>query len=87
MPNACNLATFCFVIYPVYKPIRSINDLANIVIPVFGDYATVFWKFLQPFCLGNQFVSERHCTVRIVACDKDDYIVKVVASSGRPINL
>jgi len=46
--------------------------------------ATYVWKFLQPICLGNQFVSEGHCAVGIVACDEDDYIVKVVSCSGRP---
>ena len=42
------------------------------------------WKLLQAISLGNKFISERHRSVRIVARDKYDYVVQVIASSGRP---
>jgi hypothetical protein len=84
MPNARNLTKLSVVINSVYDPIRPKEDLAKIVIPVFRNDATYLWKFLQPICLGNQFVSEGHCTVWIVACDEDDNVVKVVSCSGRP---
>ena len=84
MPNARNITELSFVIDSVHDSIRPKNDLANIAIGVFGNDSTQLWKFLQAVCLGNQFVSERHCTVRIVACNEDNYVVKIVASSGRP---
>ena len=75
------------MINSVHDSIRTKNDLANIVIPVFGNNATQFRKCLEAVYLGNQFISERHCTVGIVACDENDYVVEVVASSGDQISL
>jgi hypothetical protein len=84
MPNANDLAELSVVIDSVHDAIRANEELANVIIAVFGNDATRLWKFLQPICLGNQFVSKGHCTVGIVARDEDDYIVKIVSCSGRP---
>lgn len=84
VPNASDLAELSLVIYSVNNSIRSNDHLANVVDPIFGNDTTQLWKFLQAVCLGNQFIAEGHCAVGIVAGDEDDYIVKVVASSGRP---
>src|SRR6266498_1364556 len=87
MPNPCNLTELILVINSVHESIRTKNDLANIVIPIFGNNATQFRKCLQAFCLGNQFVSEGHCTVGIVARNEDNYVVDVVPSNRRPDQL
>jgi hypothetical protein len=55
----------------------------SLIVPVFGKDATQFGKFLQAVYLRNELVSERHCTVRIVTCDEDDYVVQIVASSSK----
>lgn len=84
MPNARDLAKLSLVINSVHNSIRPKDDLANVVTPIFRNDAPEFWKFLQVVCLGNQFVSEGHCAVGVVACDEDDYIVKIVSCSRRP---
>lgn len=61
---------------------RTRNDSARV--SILGNDATQPWKFPQAVCHGNPLVSERHCTVGIVARDEDDYLVKVVSSSWRP---
>src|SRR6185369_1871870 len=61
----------------------SVASFLNTGMTIFAR-SSYLWKFLQPICLGNQFVSEGHCTVWIVACDEDDNVVKVVSCSGRP---
>ena len=68
----------------VHDSVRAKNDLANAIIPIFGHDATQFWKFMYAVRLRDQFISEGHCAVGVVACDEDDYIVKVVSCSGRP---
>ena len=60
------------------------DDLPNVIVPIFGNDATELWKFSQTVRLGNQLVSEGHCTVGIVVRDEDDYVVKVVSCSRRP---
>ena len=84
MPNACNLTYLSGVIDSVDDSVRTNNDLANVVIPVFRHDATGLGEVLKPICLLDKFISERHCPVRIVARNESDYVVKVVASSGRP---
>jgi hypothetical protein len=84
MLNARNLTKRSVVINSVHDSIRPKDDLANAIIPILGNDATQLWEFLQPICLGDQFVSEGHCAVGIVARDEDDYVVKVVSRSGRP---
>src|SRR5690242_7781392 len=84
MLHASDLAELPLVINSVHNSIRPKQDLANSVTPVFRSDSTQLWKFWQPFCLRDQFITEGHCAVGIVACDEDDYIVKVVSCSGRP---
>jgi len=84
MPNARDLTEFFSMLNAVHDPIGAKNDLANIVAPVFRDDATDSWKLLQAISLGNKFISERHRSVWIVARDKYDYVVQVIASGGRP---
>ena len=84
MPNTRNLTELSFVVNSVHDSIRPKSDLANIVVIVFGNNTTQFWEILQTICLGNQFVPEGHCTVGIVVRNEDDYVVKIVPSSGRP---
>src|SRR5678815_3745401 len=83
MPNARNLAKPIRVIDTVNDSVWRKNDLANVIIPVFRYDATRFWKILETIYLRNQFESERHCPIHIVACNEGDYIVEVVASGGR----
>ena len=84
MPNARDLAKLSLVVNSVHNSIRPKDDLANVITPIFRNDATEVWKFLQSVRLRNQFISEGHCAIGIVACDEDDYIVKVVSRSGRP---
>ena len=46
-------AELSFVINSVHDSIGPKNDLANVVVPVFGNDATQLWQFLQPVCRGN----------------------------------
>ena len=73
MPNASYLAELSLVINSVHDSIRPTDNLANIIVPVFGNDATQLWKFLQAVCLGNKFATKRHCAVGIVACNEDVY--------------
>src|SRR6185369_1351952 len=84
MPEAGNLTKLFRVIDSVDDSVGSKNDLANAVIPVFRHDAPRLGKVLKTICLRYQSVSEGHCPVRIVACNESDYVVKVIASSGRP---
>jgi len=87
MPHASDFAELSRVINSVHNSIRPKEDLANIVTPVFRNDPTQLWKFWQPLCLRDQFITERHCAVGIVACDEEGYIVKVVSRSGDQISL
>jgi len=84
MPNARNLAKPIRVIDTVNDSVWMKNDLANVVILVFRHDATGFRKILKTICFRDQFEPKRHCPIHIVARNEGDYIVKVVASSGRP---
>ena len=84
MPNACNLTKFFCVIDSIDDPVRPENKLPNVVIPVLRDDTTRLGKIHQAIRLRDQFISEGHCTVSIITRDEGDYIVQVVASSGRP---
>lgn len=84
MPNASDLANASLAIESVHNAIWRKDDLAKIFIPVFRNGATELWKFLQTICLGDQSITEGHRAVGIVACDEDDYVVKIVSRSGRP---
>src|ERR1051325_723972 len=84
MPKAHNLTEFCIVINSVNNAIWTKDEFTDEVILVLRHDATKVWKFLQPICLGNQFVSEGHCAVRIIVYDEEDYIVKIVSCSRRP---
>jgi len=84
MPHASDLAELSLVIKTVHYSVRPKEDLAKIVTPIFRNNATKFGKLPKALCLGNQFVPEGHCAVGVVACNEDDYIVKIVSCSGRP---
>ena len=71
----------------IYDSIWRKDDLANDLIPVLRHNATQLWKILYTVCLGNQLVSKRHCTIGIITCDEDGYVMKVVASRGDQISL
>ena len=87
MPDAHNFTEPSLVIDSIDDAIWAKNDLTNIVVPVLRNTATKFWKFLESICLGNQLVSKRHRAIRIIACNEDDYIVKVSRAAGDQISL
>ena len=74
MPNARDLAELSLVVNSVHDSIRSKDNLPNVIVPVRGNDPTNSGNSCNRVCLGNQFVSEGDCTVRIVARDEDDYV-------------
>ena len=84
MPDARNLTDFPIMIHSINNPVRPEDNLAYQLVLVFGNDAPKLRKALKAVGLGNQFISERHCALGVIARDEDDDVMKVVAGSGRP---
>lgn len=75
------------MIHSIYDPIGSEDNLPEELVMIFGNHAAGLRRALKAVGLGNQFISERHCALGVIARDEDDNVMKVVAGSGRPNQL
>ena len=82
MPDAGNFTERSPVINSIDNSIGPKDDLANVVIPIFRDDATRIGEVGESVQFRDQFISKRHCPVRIVASYEDDDVVKIVSCSG-----
>ena len=75
------------MIHQIHDPVRTEDNLAQELVMVLGDNSARIWRVLKAIGLGNQFISVRHSALEVIARDEAYDVMKVVASSGRPINL
>src|SRR2546423_1563345 len=87
MPYTSNLTYLPMVINSIHNSIRTKDDLAKPLVSVFGNDAAQLGKVLKTVSLRNQLISERHCALGIIARDKHDDVMEVVAGSGSPDQL